>query len=189
MDLILLQLHDFDIILGMHWLATHHVLVGCFAKRVTFRISGQPKFCFEGSSSHTSVQLILVMKDQSLLKKGYQGYLAYVVENDKDVKLDDISTVKDYPYVSPEEVPRLPPKREVEFTNELVSGMTPISKAPYQMAPLELNELKAQLQKMLDKGFIRPCVSSWRGQVLFIKKNDGTLRLCSDFMELNKGDL
>ena len=61
-DLILFQLHDFDIILGIDWLATHHALVDCFAKRVTFQILGQPKFCFEGSSSDTLFQLISIMK-------------------------------------------------------------------------------------------------------------------------------
>ena len=69
-DLILLQLHDFDIILVMDWLATNHALVDCFTKRVTFHILGQPEFCFEGSSSDTLAQLISVMKAQSLLKKG-----------------------------------------------------------------------------------------------------------------------
>ena len=108
MDLILLQLHDFDIILGMDCLVTHHSLVDCFPKRVTFHISRQPEFCFEGSSSDTPIQLISIMKAQSLLKKGYQGYLAYVVGNDKDVKLDDIPLVRDYPDVFPEELPTLP---------------------------------------------------------------------------------
>ena len=98
-DLVMLQLHDFDIILGMDWLATHHALVDCFAKRVTFHISRQPGFCFEGSSCNTPVQLISVIKAQSLLKKDYQGYLAYVVGNDKEVKLDDIPIVRDYPDV------------------------------------------------------------------------------------------
>ena len=80
------------------------------------------------------------------------------MRNDKDVKLDDIPIVRDYPYVFPEELPGLPPKREVEFTIELVSGTTPISKAPYRISPLELKELKTQLQEMLDIGFIRPSV-------------------------------
>ena len=83
------------------------------------------------------------MKAQSLLKKGSQGYLAYDVGNNKDVKLDDIPIVRDYPDVFPEELLRLPPKREVEFTIKLVPGTTPISKAPYRRAPLELKELKA----------------------------------------------
>ena len=143
----------------MDWLATHHALLDYFAKRVTFHIPGQPNFFFEGSSSDTLVQLILVMKAQSLHKKGYQGYLTYVVGNDKDLKLDDIPIVRDYPDVFPKELPGLPPKREVEFTIKLVPGITPISKAPYRMAPLELKELKSQLQEMLDRSFIRPSES------------------------------
>ena len=71
--------------------------------------------------------------------------MAYVVGNDKDVKLDDIPIVRDYLDVFPEELPRLPPKREVEFTIKLVPGTTPISKVPYRMALLELNELKSKL--------------------------------------------
>ena len=120
-----------------------------FAKRVTFHIPGQHEFCFEGSSSDTPVQLISIMKAQSLLKKCCQGYLDYVVGNDKDVKLDDIPIVRDYPDVFPEELPRLPPKSEVEFTIELMPGMTPILKAPYRMVSLELKDLKAQLQECL----------------------------------------
>ena len=84
-DLILLKLHDFDIILGMDWLATHNALVDCFSKKVTFHILGQPKFSFEGSSGDTPIQLISIMKAQSLLKKGREGYLAYIVGDGKDV--------------------------------------------------------------------------------------------------------
>ena len=114
------------------------------------------------------------MKAQSLLKKGYQGYLDYFVGNDKDVKLDYIPIVRDYPDVFLEELPRLPQKREVEFTIELVPGTTSISKAPYRMASLELKYLKTQLQEMLDRGFIRPSVSPWGAPMLFVKKKDGT---------------
>ena len=87
----------------MDWLTTHHSLVDCFDKKVTFHILRELEFCYEGSSSDTPVQLISDMKAQSLLKKGHQGYLAYVVGNDKDVKLDDIPIVRDYPDVFPEE--------------------------------------------------------------------------------------
>ena len=131
----------------MDWLPAHHSLVDCFAKKVTFHIPEQPEFYFEGSSSNAPIQLISVMKAQYLLKKGCQGYLAYVVGNDKDVKLDDIPIVRDYPNVFPKGLPRLPPKKEVEFTIELEPRTTLISKAPYRMAPLELKELKTQLQE------------------------------------------
>nr|GEY74195.1 putative reverse transcriptase domain-containing protein [Tanacetum cinerariifolium] len=82
--------------------------------------------------------------------------------------------------------PGLPPEREVEFTIELISGAQPISKAPYRMAPVELKELKDQLQELLERGFIRPSVSPWGAPVLFVKKKDGSIRLCIDYKELNR---
>jgi len=82
-------------------------------------------------------------------------------------------------------VPGLPPDREIEFAIKLLPGTTPISKAPYHMAPTELIELKQQLQELLDKGLIRPSVSPWGATALFIRKKDGSLRLYIDYKELN----
>ena len=78
------------------------------------------------------------------------------------------------------------PDRDVKFVIDLLPGTTPISKAPYRIAPAEMKELKAQLQDLLDKGFIRLSVSPWRAPVLFVKKKDGSMRLCIDYRELNK---
>ena len=86
----------------------------------------------------------------------------------------------------PDDLSRLPPAREIEFTIELLPGTSPISKAPYRMAPAELAELRKQLQELLDKGFIRPSVSPWGAPVLFVKKKDGSLRLCIDYRKLNQ---
>ena len=86
----------------------------------------------------------------------------------------------------PEELPSLPPERKVDLSIEIVQGTTPISKAPYHMAPTELKELKTQLQKLLNKGFVRPSVSPWGAPVLFVKKKDGTLRMCIDYRQINK---
>ncbi|GKF09999.1 hypothetical protein Tco_0044223 [Tanacetum coccineum] len=83
-------------------------------------------------------------------------------------------------------LPGLPPAREIEFGIELIPGAEPISKAPYRMAPVELKELKEQLQEMLENGFIRPSVSPWGAPVLFVKKKDGSMRLCIDYRELNR---
>ena len=69
---------------------------------------------------------------------------------------------------------------------EVVQGTTPILRTPYRMAPTELKELKTQLQELLDKGFIRPSVSPWDAPVLFVKKKDGTLRMCINYRQINK---
>ena len=100
--------------------------------------------------------------------------------------VSDIPTVSDFLDVFPEELPGLPPQREIEFSIDVVPCATPASITPYRMAPLELKELKLQLQELLDKGFIRPSVSPWGAPVLFVKKKDGTLRLCVDYRQLNK---
>ena len=80
----------------------------------------------------------------------------------------------------------LPPDREIEYTIELTPRTEPISKEPYRMAPVKMRELKTQMQDLLDKGIIRPSVSSWGAPVLFMKKNGGSMRLCIDYRELNK---
>ena len=100
--------------------------------------------------------------------------------------VSDIPTVNDFPDVFPEELPGLSPHREIEFAIDIVPGATPASITPHRMAPLELKELKLQLQELLEKGFIRSSVSPWGAPVLFVKKKDGTLRLSIDYRQLNK---
>ncbi|KAA0032426.1 pol protein [Cucumis melo var. makuwa] len=123
----------------------------------------------------------------ALSRKGTWSILASVVNTrEVDVSLSSEPVVRDCPDVFPEELPGLPPHREVEFAIELEPGMVLISRAPYRMAPAELKELKVQLQELLDKGFIRSSVSPWGAPVLFVKKKDGSMRLCIDYRELNK---
>ena len=100
--------------------------------------------------------------------------------------LSDIPTVSDYPDEFSEQFPGLPPQREIEFEIDVVPGATPASITPYRMAPVELKDLKLKLQELLEKGFIRLSVSPWGASVLFVKKKDGTLRLCVDYRQLNK---
>jgi hypothetical protein len=92
--------------------------------------------------------------------------------------IERILVVYDYPDVFPDELPGMPPDRDMEFAIELQPGTAPISKRPYRIAPTELAEFKKQLQELLDKGFIRPSTSPWGCPALFVKKKDESLRLC-----------
>ena len=85
-----------------------------------------------------------------------------------------------------EDLPSLSLDKELEFGINLLSGSAPISIPPYRMALTELKELKTELQDLVDKGFIQPSVSPWGTPILFVKKNDGTIRLCVDYRQLNK---
>ena len=121
------------------------------------------------------------------MQKGCEAYLDYVIDTVKArPSVFDILTVSDFPDVFSEELPELPPHREIEFAINVVPGATPTSITRYRMAPLELKELKLQLQELLEKGFIRPSVSPWGAPVLFVNKKNGTLRLCIDYRQLNK---
>ena len=122
-----------------------------------------------------------------MLRKGCQGYLAYVVETEKEGTLvDEIIVGREFPDVFPDDIVGLPPDREVEFTIDLIPGTKLISIPPYKMALAELRELKAQLEELLSKGFIRPSISPWGAPVLFVKKKDGSLRLCIDYRQVNR---
>ena len=93
--------------------------------------------------------------------------------------------VCEYEDVFLDELPGLPPYRNVDFTIELHLGTTSISMTPHRMMSIELQELKVYLQDLLDRGFIRPSTSPWGAPVLFTKKKDKTLRLCIDYWRLN----
>jgi hypothetical protein len=101
-------------------------------------------------------------------------------------KIQDIPVVCEFPDVFPEDLPGLPPERDVEFVIELKLGTAPISRRSYQMPPNELAELKTQLQDLLEKGFIRPSSSPWGCPAIFVKKKDQTLRMCVDYRPLNE---
>jgi hypothetical protein len=107
------------------------------------------------------------------------------VENNKPSRQDH-HKLREYKYVFLEEVPGLPPRRDIEFSIELASGVVPVSRTPYRMSTPELVEIKLQLKEMMDKGYIQPSVSPWGAPTLFVKNKDGTLRLFIDYRQLNK---
>ncbi|GJV94488.1 putative reverse transcriptase domain-containing protein [Tanacetum coccineum] len=109
------------------------------------------------------------------------------IENESEEKrLEDVPTIRDFPEVFPEDLPGLPPTRQVEFQIDLVPGVAPVARDLYRLAPSKLQELSTQLQELSDKGFIRPSSSPWVAPVLFVKKKDGSFRICINYRELNK---
>ena len=186
-DLILIDLKGLDVILGMDWLASNYASMDCFRKEVIFRRSGLPVVVFYGDRRRAPSGLISAISARCLLQKGCKGYLAHVVDtHSSEARLEDVPVVRDFLDVFPDDLPGLPPEREIDFPIDLVPGTAPISLPPYRMAPAELKELKAQLQELVDGRFIRPSISPWGAPVLFVKKKDGTWRLCIDYRQLNK---
>ena len=186
-DLVALDMRDFDVVLGMDWLSHHRATLDCYKKEVKLHRPGKLEVKFRGMHRELSSNMISAMAAQRMLRKGCQGYLGYVVETEKEGTLvDEIPVVREFPDVFPDDIVGLPLDREVEFTIDLIPGTEPISIPPYRMAPAELRELKAQLEELLSKGFIRPSISPWGAPVLFVKNKDGSLRLCIDYRHLNR---
>ncbi|GAA0173849.1 hypothetical protein LIER_27373 [Lithospermum erythrorhizon] len=186
-DLLPFELVDFDLILGMDWLGKLHAVINCHRKEIVFTSSGRPELRVVGDRRLLSSCVISVLEARKLLNKGCVGYLGYVTDLKKDEpKLEDVRIVREFEDVFPKDLPGLPPNREIEFSIEVVPGTAPISMAPYRMAPGELMELNTQVQELLEKGFIRLTYSPWGSPVLFVKKKDGTMRLCIDYRQLNK---
>ena len=115
-------------------------------------------------------------------------YASHILETsyDETPRLEDYQVLQEFKHVFPDEIPMLPPKRDIDFTIELVLGVAPVSKTPYKMSTPEMLELKMQLQELLEKKYIRPSVSHWGVPVLFVKKKDGRVRLCIYYRQLNQ---
>ena len=168
-------------------LSRHRATLDCYKKEVNLHRPGKLEVKLRGLRRELSSCIISSITTQKMLCKGCQGYLAYVVETGKEgTILDEIPVVREFPDVFPDDIAGLPPEREVEFTIDLISRTEPISISPFRIAPVELRELKAQLEELLSKGFIRPRISPWGAPVLFVKKKDGSLRLCIDYRQLNR---
>ncbi|GJV65330.1 putative reverse transcriptase domain-containing protein [Tanacetum coccineum] len=145
----------------------------------------------DNCDSGSKLNIISCTKTQKYIEKGCQVYLAQVTskkaeDKSEERRLEDVPIVREFPKVFPEDLPGLPPARQVEFQIDLVPGAAPVARAPYRLAPAEMQELSTQLQELSDKGFIRPSSSPWGAPVLFVKKKDGSFRMCIDYRELNK---
>ena len=180
-DLICLPLKKVDVVLGMDWLSANSVFIGCEEKLIIIpSVEAPPKdvltTILEGTIGMVN---FLFEEEKSVL-------MVITAEEGNNQQVLSIPIVCDYPEVFPEDVTSLPPVREVEFSVDLIPGTAPISVSPYRMAPLELRELKDQLEDLMAKHFVRPSVSPWGAPVLLVKKKDGSMRMCIDYRKLNK---
>ncbi|GJU35492.1 putative reverse transcriptase domain-containing protein [Tanacetum coccineum] len=188
------ELGSFDVIIGMDWLRRCHAVIVCDEKLVQIPYGNETlTFCGNESSNGRESRLIVIScsKAQEYMAKGCQVFLAQISakkEEDKSEgkQIKDVPIVRDFPKVFPEDLPGLPPARPVEFQIDLIPGAAPVARAPYRLAPSEMKELSEQLQELSDKGFIRPSSSPWGAPILFVKKKDGSFRMCIDYRELNK---
>ncbi|KAI3692396.1 hypothetical protein L6452_32211 [Arctium lappa] len=153
-----------DVVVGMDWLAKNQANIVCSKKLIRLPVS--------------SGEMVVIYGER---------IKAYVIDVKLEKKkLKDMKVVREFPDVFPDKLSGLPPDHQVEFRIDFVSGVAPIARAPYRLAPFEMQEMMAQLQELLEKGFIRPNSSPWGAPVLFVKKKDGTMRMCIDYRELNK---
>ncbi|XP_058733135.1 uncharacterized protein LOC131604728 [Vicia villosa] len=176
-DLICLPLSNLYVILGMDWLESNRVYIDCFRKRLLFLTPEEEALANSLSTKETKILLESEAKMFAMFTSLSAG---------SKVAIEEIPVVNEFLEVFPDDITELPPKREVEFNIDLVPGTRPIYMVPYWMSVSELAELKAQIGELMDKKFIRPSVSPWGAPVLLVKKEDGSMRLCIDYRQLNK---
>ncbi|GKC11095.1 putative reverse transcriptase domain-containing protein [Tanacetum coccineum] len=162
-DLMPIELDSFDVIIGRDWLSKYHAVIICNEKIVRILYGNE---------------ILIVRGNRSNAKK--------MEDKSEEELLEDVLIVQDFSEVFPVDLPGLPLARQVKFQIDLVLGVAPVAQALYRLAPSEMQELSTQLQELADKCFIRPSSSPWGAPVLFVKKKDGSLRMCIDYCELNK---
>ncbi|GKE06342.1 putative reverse transcriptase domain-containing protein, partial [Tanacetum coccineum] len=172
----------------------HHAVIVCDEKIIRIPYEDEV-LIIQGDKSDkgkkSKLNIISCTKTQKYIKKGCLIFLAKITKKETEDKseekrLEDVPIVRYFLKVFPEDLLGLPPTRQVEFQIDLVPGVAPVARAPYRLALSELQELSTQLQELSDKEFIRPSSSPWGASVLFVKKKDGSFRMCIDYHELNK---
>ncbi|GJR55363.1 putative reverse transcriptase domain-containing protein [Tanacetum coccineum] len=175
-DLMSVELGSFNVIIGMDWLAKYQSVIVCAEKIICIPYGNETLIVHGGGSdrgNETRSNIISCTKTQKYMLKGCHVFLAHVTikvtkDKSKNKRLEDVPIVRYFPEVFPEDLPGLPPTRQVEFS----PGAAPVARAPYRLAPSEMKELSDQLKDLSDKGFIRPSFSPWGAPTLFIKKKD-----------------
>ncbi|GKD45029.1 putative reverse transcriptase domain-containing protein [Tanacetum coccineum] len=166
-DLMPNELGTFDVIIGIDWLVKHDAIIDCGEKVVRIPY-GNKMLIVESDKGVSRLKAISCIKARKYVERGCHLFLAHVTEKEsKEKRLEDVLVIRDFPKVFPKELPGLPPPRQVEFQIDLVPRTAPVARAPYRLAPFEMRELSG-------------------APVLFVKKKDGSFRMCIDYHELNK---
>ncbi|GJT35750.1 putative reverse transcriptase domain-containing protein, partial [Tanacetum coccineum] len=189
-----IQLGSFNVIICMDWLSKYHAMIAYTDKIVRIPWGNETLIVRSDGSDNghgSRLNIISCTKTQRDLLKGYHVFLAHITikeagDNSKEKRLEDVPIVQDFLEVIPKDLPGIPPARQVKFRIDLIPGAAPIARMPCQLAPSEMKELSNQLKEISNKGFIRPSSSPWGAPVLFVKKKDGSFRMCIDYRELNK---
>nr|GEV57772.1 putative reverse transcriptase domain-containing protein [Tanacetum cinerariifolium] len=185
-DLMPIELDTFDVIIGMDWLVKHDALIVCGKKEVHIPVKGK-MLVVKVNYDVSRLKVVSCIKARKYIERGCHLFVAHVTKKEpKERRLEDVPVSCDFPEVFPDDLPGLLPPRQVEFRIELVPGAAPVARAPYCLASSKMKELSDQLKELLEKGFIRPSSSPWGAPMLFVKKKDGSFRMCIDYRKLNK---
>ncbi|GJR59979.1 putative reverse transcriptase domain-containing protein [Tanacetum coccineum] len=178
-DLIPMPMGEINVVIDIDCLSKYDAIISCQNKLIRIRTpSGGETFIY-GKRKKTSLAICTYARAKRHLACGCQAYLAHIIDTKKPTScLDNILVVREFLDVFPEELPGIPPDRQVEFRIDLIPGTTPVAKTPYRLALSDIQELMKQLQELLDKGFILPSISPWGAPVLFLKNKDGSMRKC-----------
>jgi hypothetical protein len=186
-DVNIIPLGSYDCLIGVDWLEKHHVGLDCYNKTITCLDEEGKQGKIQGILRAVVVRDLSTMQLKKCFRKGCHIFAAHMEDATKD-KVEIIEyhlVLRDFKDIF-REIPGFPPKRDIDFSIDLMSGASLVSKTPYRMGKTELKELQMQLEELLKKGYILPSVSPWGAPILFVKNKYGTLRLCIDFRQLNK---
>nr|GEW16200.1 putative reverse transcriptase domain-containing protein [Tanacetum cinerariifolium] len=160
-DLMVIELGSFDIIIGMDWLSRYDAAILCGKRKVRIRLEGKT-LVIKGNRNNSRLKIVSCIKARKYIENGCELFLAQVTkQGSKDKRLEDVPVIQDFLEVFPDELPGLPPPRQVEFRIDLIPGAAPVARVPYHLAPSKMKELSEQLRELSEKGFIRPSSSPW----------------------------
>ncbi|KAJ9562067.1 hypothetical protein OSB04_007227 [Centaurea solstitialis] len=174
-NLIPIPMNGVDVVVGIDWMFPNRATTDVTGQLVRIQNPSGGKLVVYGKGKRLGTQFCSVAKARKYIQQGCSGFLAYAVEGqaeERKLAVADVPVVSEFP--------------DVEFGIDLVHGAAPIARAPYRLAPPELQELSSQLQELSGKGFIRPSSSPWGAPILFVKKKGGSHRMCIDYRGINK---